>query len=107
MNIIIDLQNGTQPTIVVPSGMARDRARLSFNPSGDPRVSQLKALAAAFYTLLEQIPEAVGNELQVIVGEGNAIPGRPIEIAKREAATAATHIQAGAMFAVSAATAAK
>lgn len=64
------------------------RARRSFNPSGNQDVDTLKCLAAAFYTL--------NNRFAVKTGDGTAA---------REAATANSHIQAGAMFAVSAATA--
>jgi len=72
---------------VVLTDEALARARRSFNPSGNQKVDTLKCLAAAFYT-----------ELQGMVDSRHPVAGR-------EAATAATHIQAGAMFAVSAATA--
>ncbi len=66
---------------------ALKRARRNFNPSGDERVDAVKCLAAAFYTILQPVQEA----------------RHPI--AGREAATAMTDIQGGAMFAVSALTA--
>ncbi len=66
---------------------ALKRARRAFNPSGNAEVDKLKCLAAAFYTLLQPVQET----------------RHPI--AGREAATAMTDIQAGAMFAVSAVTA--
>lgn len=73
------------PSEIQITDAAMRRARLSFNPSGDPRVNRLKALAAAFYSELEDLARD--------------------PIAGREAATAMTQIQGGAMFAVSAATA--
>lgn len=76
------------------SETAAKRARLSFNPSGNPRVDRIKTLTAALYSELEQVIEDAG-------GEGSR------GTAQREAATAATYLQAGAMFAVSAATADK
>lgn len=74
------------------SETAAKRARLTFNPSGNDRVTRIKTLAAALYTECEAVIKAAG-------GEGSR------GTAQREAATAMTHIQAGAMFAVSAATA--
>lgn len=71
---------------------AKDRARMGFNPSAVARVDRIKTLAAALYTECQGIIEDAG-------GEGSR------GVAQREAATAMTHIQAGAMFAVSAATA--
>lgn len=105
MTVIIEINSplGLE-TIVLPDA-AMQRARLSFNPSSVPRVNRIKALAAALYAELEAIPNEVESRLQASAGAGNSIPARPIETARREAATAATHIQAGAMFAVSAATA--
>ena len=87
---ITTTENGeTHTHQIVLTDPALSRARRAFNPSGSMQVDKLKCLAAAFYTELAHIAtQAVG------VGE-----------AGREAATAATHIQAGAMFAVSAATA--
>lgn len=84
---------------------AMQRARLGFNPSGNARVNRIKALVAALYVELEKIPDEIEAKLCDDAGEGNSIPSRPIETARREASTAATHLQAGAMFAVSAATA--
>lgn len=93
-------------TLVVSGGMphangtidlsesAADRARLTFNPSGNERVNRIKTLAAALYTECEGVIADAG-------GEGSR------GTAQREAAAAMTHIQAGAMFAVSAATASK
>lgn len=75
------------------SASAAERARISFNPSGNERVNRIKTLVAALYTECEGIIADAG-------GEGSR------GTAQREAATAMTHIQAGAMFAVSAATAA-
>jgi len=67
------------------------RARLDFNPSGRDDVARLKLLAAAFYSELERVAQ-------------NGVD--PSDTTRQhEAITAATHIQAGAMFAVSAATA--
>lgn len=78
----------TNATFVV--GVSADaiaRARLKFNPSQLDSVTRIKALAAALY-----------SELETLAAERHPVAGR-------EAATAMTHIQAGAMFAVSAATA--
>lgn len=67
------------------SETAAARAKLDFNPSANDQVSRIKTLVAALYTELETL----------------TAPGERSEKA-REAATAATNIQAGAMFAVSA-----
>lgn len=88
------------------SASAAKRARMSFNPSANPRVDRIKTLAAALYTECEVIKDEIEAKLQAEAGDGNSIPGDPVQTAGREAATAMTHIQAGAMFAVSAATAA-
>lgn len=78
------------PSTIVITDAALVRARLSFNPSGDPRVNRLKALAAAFYTELHEIMDAAPGERTC---------------AHYEAIEASGHIQTGAMWAVSAATA--
>lgn len=77
---------------------AMKRARLTFNPSGLQRVAVIKALTAALYTELKALTDEAADP---------ANPRTPAEAMTigREAATAMTHIQAGAMFAVSAATA--
>ena len=67
------------------SDTAAVRAKMDFNPSSNEQVTRIKTLVAALYTELEAIAPA----------------GERSEKA-REAATAASHIQAGAMFAVSA-----
>jgi hypothetical protein len=67
------------------SDTAAARAKMDFNPSSNDQVTRIKTLVAALYTELEAIAPA----------------GERSEKA-REAATAATHIQSGAMFAVSA-----
>ena len=106
MTMQVVIQVSGQPDVIIGvSDAAIHRARASFNPSALPGVDNVKALAAALYTELDKIPDLVEDKLQEAVGQGSAIPGRPLEFARREAATAATHIQAGAMFAVSAATA--
>ena len=69
---------------------AAARARMTFNPSGKPRVDRIKTLAAALYTEMNEVCALARKQ-------GNDIAGR-------EAATAMTHIQSGAMFAVSAST---
>ncbi len=91
---------------------AMGRARLSFNPSGSERVNRLKALAAAFYSECDAIvaefraqAEAEGEVVGTItLGDKWA---HVLNEAGREAATAKTHMQAAAMFAVSAATVTK
>lgn len=86
----------TDQQVVGVTQEAIKRARLSFNPSGDARVTRIKALVAALYSELQQLNlESVNVTADVGV----------TTVINREAATAATHIQAGAMFAVSAATA--
>lgn len=74
---------------VAISDSAAKRARMTFNPSNNDRVNRIKALAAALYSECEAVQVDAGGD----------------PVANREAATAMTHIQAGAMFAVSAATA--
>lgn len=61
-------------------------ANMSFNPSADVRIDQIKTLAAGFYTLC--------NAIQA---DENAT-----DLAKREAAVAKTQMQTAAMFAVQA-----
>lgn len=82
------------------SDAAIARARLTFHPSGLASVDRIKTLAAALYTELEYVvSNATAKRADSTVDtEWHAT-------VLREAATAATHIQAGAMFAVSAATA--
>lgn len=70
------------------SETAAKRARMTFNPSGNERVNRLKTLAAAFYSECEAVR---ANTTSAVAWD--------------EAAVAMNHIQAGAMFAVSAATA--
>lgn len=69
---------------------AVERARLSFNPSGNQRVERIKTLTAALYTELQEVVKLAREQKDDTTG--------------REAATAMTHLQAGAMFAVSAVT---
>lgn len=92
VDLIIDDVSPSVSVVLTPTALKR--ARLDFNPSGNPQVTRLKMLAAALYSELERIGEA---------GRDASNPAAPT--IGREAATAATHIQAGAMFAVSAATA--
>jgi len=88
--------NGT----VEISESAANRARMSFNPSANPAVDRIKTLAAALYSECELIQAQAKKRSE----EAGTIGSDAT--AGREAATAMTHIQAGAMFAVSAATAA-
>ena len=94
---------------------AMGRARLSFNPSGSERVNRLKALAAAFYSECDAIMAEFRAQAQAEAeapADGGSIAlgdkwAHVLNEAGREAATAKTHMQAAAMFAVSAATVTK
>lgn len=86
------------------SDAALKRARRSFNPSGNLRVDRLKSLAAAFYTELAAIKQDACHAV-LVEHSTNAGASERCETVGRLAATAATEIEAGAMFAVSAATA--
>lgn len=67
-----------------------ERARLTFNPSGNKRVDRIKTIVAALYSEIGEIAKLAREQKNDVAG--------------REAATAMTQIQSGAMFAVSAAT---
>lgn len=84
---VVTILIGGQQYAVELSEKALERARLAFNPSGLEDVIRVKALVAALYSILEPL-----------VAERHPVAGR-------EAATAMTEIQGGAMFAVSAMTA--
>jgi hypothetical protein len=73
------------------SEVAAKRANMSFNPSKNAQIDRVKTLAAALYTEIE--------DLCVSFYDGS---GGDDGTVQREASTAANHIQAGAMFAVSA-----
>lgn len=92
MHVTLHVPSLPDGNIVNISDSAAKRARMTFNPSGNDRVNRLKALAAALY-----------SECEAIIADDAGLP--KASNAPREAATAMTHIQAGAMFAVSAATA--
>ena len=87
--VIIRTSDGDKVSVqeVTLTDSALERARRNFNPSGNSEVDVIKCLAAAFYSVLQPVQET----------------RHPI--AGREAATAMTDIQSGAMFAVSALTA--
>lgn len=94
MTMQVVIQVAGQPDVVI--GVTEEaimRARVSFNPSSLPNVDNIKALTAGLYSVLER------------VGEGQRGNFEPDATVGREAATAATQIQLGAMMAVSAATA--
>lgn len=92
MHITLHVPSLPDGNVVDISDSAAKRARMTFNPSNADRVNRIKALVAALYSECEAVIADAG-------GEGSR------GTAQREAATAMTHIQAGAMFAVSAATA--
>lgn len=83
---VVTILIGGQQRAVELSETALQRARLNFNPSGLEDVIKVKALVAALYAILEPLTAERGTQA-------------------REAATAMTQLQAGAMFAVSAITA--
>jgi hypothetical protein len=106
MTMQVVIQVSGQPDVVIGvTDAAMRRARVSFNPSSLPHVDNIKALTAALYTEIAPIPDVIEGKLVEEAGARAAIPSAPVEAARREAATAATHLQAAAMFAVSAATA--
>lgn len=77
--------------------VAANRARLAFNPSGNDDVTRIKTLVAAIYTELDRI-----RSNKIYETNYNT---EIVDIVEREFEFAAANIQAGAMFAVSMATA--
>ena len=73
------------------SSEAAEAVRFSFNPSGSEDVAELKALAAAFISLC--------NELSLKIGASPEFAG-----AGREFSVAKTHMQTASMWAVLGAT---